>query len=165
LLAPVPFLRCLARPGTDKAPPVLISLIFSSISYWLSNFQPTAVAFFTWVFWLFLDLLAAEGLVVFMTSLFPSFVISLALVAFANGLWMSVDGFMVTPGILNVFYKYVFHYWDYQKYVFENMMINEFSERVYECARTEGGCQCEFCCYCFDFVFLLKFPPEVNHGN
>lgn len=77
-----------------------------------------------------------------MTSLFPSFVISLALVAFANGLWMSVDGFMVQPGILNVFYKYVFHYWDYQKYVFENMMINEFSERTYTCATVGDGCQC-----------------------
>lgn len=120
----------------------LISIVFSVISYWLSNFQPTAKAFFTWVFWLFLDLLAAEGLVVFMASLFPSFVISLALVAFANGLWMSVDGFMVPPGTLNVFWKYVFHYWDYQKYVFENMMINEFSERVYTCAETADGCQC-----------------------
>ncbi|KAK0711016.1 P-loop containing nucleoside triphosphate hydrolase protein [Lasiosphaeris hirsuta] len=122
-----------------------ISLLFSAISYWLSNFRPTAAAFFTWVFWLFLDLLAAEGLVVFMTSLFPSFVISLALVAFANGLFMSVNGFMVSPTLLNVFYKYVFHFWDYQKYVFENMMINEFSERVYSCASTGPGpeeCQC-----------------------
>ncbi|KAI5459845.1 P-loop containing nucleoside triphosphate hydrolase protein [Mariannaea sp. PMI_226] len=119
----------------------LISLMFSVISYWLSNFQPTAAAFFTWVMWLFLDLLAAESLVVFMTSLFPSFVISLALVAFANGLWMSVGGFMVPPTILNVFYKYVFHYWDYQKYVFEGMMINEFAHRVYDCGK---GCQCMY---------------------
>ncbi|KAK3357604.1 P-loop containing nucleoside triphosphate hydrolase protein [Lasiosphaeria hispida] len=124
-----------------------ISLLFSAISYWLSNFRPTAAAFFTWVFWLFLDLLAAEGLVVFMTSLFPSFVIALALVAFANGLFMSVNGFMVSPTLLNVFYKYVFHYWDYQKYVFENMMVNEFSERVYACASTgpgPGECQCMY---------------------
>ncbi|KAM6526553.1 hypothetical protein FSOLCH5_002650 [Fusarium solani] len=119
----------------------LISILFSVISYWLSNFQPTATAFFTWVMWLFLDLLAAESLVVFMTSLFPSFVISLALVAFANGLWMSVGGFMVPPTILNVFYKYVFHYWDYQKYVFEGMMVNEFSERVYSCG---DGCRCMY---------------------
>lgn len=35
--------------------------------------------------WLFLDLLAAESLVVFMASLFPNFVVSLALIAFANG--------------------------------------------------------------------------------
>ncbi len=46
---------------------------------------------------------------------------------------------MVPPTTLNVFYKYVFHYWDYQKYVFENMMINEFSERIYSCAKTGPG--------------------------
>lgn len=93
---------------------VLIAILFSIISYWLSNFQPTAVAFFTWVMWLFLDLLAAESLVVFVSAIFPNFVISLALVAFANGLWMSVGGFLVTPTILNPFWKYVFHYIDYQ---------------------------------------------------
>ncbi|KAF7551611.1 hypothetical protein G7Z17_g4876 [Cylindrodendrum hubeiense] len=119
----------------------LIAMLFSVISYWLSNFQPTAQAFFTWVMWLFLDLLAAESLVVFFTSLFPNFVISLALVAFANGLWMSVGGFMVPPTILNVFYKYVFHYWDYQKYVFQGMMINEFANRVYDCGK---DCRCMF---------------------
>ncbi|UNI21341.1 hypothetical protein JDV02_007339 [Purpureocillium takamizusanense] len=119
----------------------LISVLFSVISYWLSNFQPTATAFFTWVMWLFLDLLAAESLVVFMSSLFPSFVISLALVAFANGLWMSVGGFMVPPTILNAFYKYVFHYWDYQKYVFQGMMVNEFGDRVYSCG---SGCRCMY---------------------
>ena len=64
--------------------------------------------------WLFLDLLAAESLVVFVSSIFPNFVISLALVAFANGLWMSVGGFLVSPTILNPFWKYVFHYIDYQ---------------------------------------------------
>ncbi|KAK4039977.1 hypothetical protein C8A01DRAFT_36027 [Parachaetomium inaequale] len=120
----------------------IFSLVFSAISYWLSNLQPTPQAFFTWVLWVFLDLLAAESLVVLLTSIFPSFVISLALIAFANGLWMSVNGFMVPPTLLNVFYKYVFHFWDYQKYVFENMMVNEFSERVYSCATTETGCQC-----------------------
>jgi hypothetical protein len=46
--------------------------------------------------WLFLDLIAAESLVVLISSIFPVFVISLALTAFANGLWMSVDGFMVS---------------------------------------------------------------------
>ncbi|KAL8303734.1 hypothetical protein RB597_004861 [Gaeumannomyces tritici] len=73
----------------------LIAMTFSAISYWLSNFRPTADAFFTWVMWVFLDLLAAESLVVLITAIFPSFVVSLALVAFANGLWMSVNGFMV----------------------------------------------------------------------
>ncbi|PWY71694.1 ABC transporter [Aspergillus heteromorphus CBS 117.55] len=119
----------------------LISLLFSIISYWLSNFNPTAASFFTWVMWLFLDLVAAESLVVFMTSLFPNFVISLALVAFSNGLWMSVGGFLVTPTILNPFWKYVFHYIDYQAYVFQGMMVNEFQDRIYDCA---SGCTCMY---------------------
>ena len=92
----------------------LIATLFSIIAYWLSNFQPTGKAFLTWIMWLFLDLLAAESLVVLVSSLFPIFVLSLAIVAFANGLWMSVGGFLVTPTILNVFWKYVFHYIDYQ---------------------------------------------------
>ncbi|KAI0006898.1 P-loop containing nucleoside triphosphate hydrolase protein [Xylariaceae sp. FL0662B] len=129
----------------------LISLLFSLISYFLSNFRPDATAFLTWVLWLYLDLLAAESLVVLFTSLFPNFVVSLALVAFANGLWMSVGGFMVQPALLNVFYRYVFHYWDYQKWVFEGMMVNEFGggRRAYECARVggggdAGGCNCMY---------------------
>ncbi|KAI4194425.1 MAG: hypothetical protein LQ346_003697 [Caloplaca aetnensis] len=91
----------------------LISLVFSLIAYWLNNFRPSASGFFTWVMWLFLDLLAGESLVVLMSSLFPNFVIALALTAFANGLWMSVGGFLVSPKVLNVFWRYVFHYIDY----------------------------------------------------
>jgi ABC-type multidrug transport system permease subunit len=50
----------------------LIDVVFSVISYWLCGFQPTAVAFFTWIMWLFLDLLAAESLVVLVTSILPN---------------------------------------------------------------------------------------------
>lgn len=120
---------------------VLIALLFSVVAYWLVNFRSDAEAFFTFIMWLFLDLLAAESLVVMVSSLFPNFVISLALTAFANGLWMSVGGFLVSPTILNVFWRYVFHYIDYQAYVFQGMMVNEFSQRTYQCG---DGCQCMF---------------------
>ncbi|KAI1963331.1 hypothetical protein LOZ58_002164 [Ophidiomyces ophidiicola] len=119
----------------------LITLLFSVVAYWLVNFRNGAEPFFTFVMWLFLDLLAAESLVVLMASMFPNFVIALALTAFANGLWMSVGGFLVSPTILNVFWKYVFHYIDYQAYVFQGMMVNEFAERTYNCG---PGCQCMY---------------------
>ena len=54
----------------------LISVIFSAIAYWLSNFQPTGTAFMTWIMWLFLDLLAAESLVVLVSSLLPIYLSS-----------------------------------------------------------------------------------------
>ena len=106
----------------------LISVIFSVIAYWLSDFRPSAISFWTWVMWLFLDLLAAEGLVVLVTCIAPIFVVALAVTAFANGLWMCVGGFMVPLGTLNVFWKYVFHYIDYQAYVFQGMMVSHCSQ-------------------------------------
>jgi hypothetical protein len=42
---------------------------------------------------------------------------------------------------MNNFYKYAFHYWDYQKYVFEGMMVNEFATRVYTCG---SSCRCMY---------------------
>ncbi|EME43270.1 ABC transporter-like protein [Dothistroma septosporum NZE10] len=123
----------------------LISILFSVFSYWMINLRPTGGAFFVWVMWLFLDLIAAESLVVLVTSLFPNFVVALALIAFANGLWMSVGGFLVSLPVLNVFWKYVFHYIDYQAYVFQGMMVNEFGgSRNYDCDLNNGTCFCMY---------------------
>ncbi|KAM0716807.1 hypothetical protein Q7P37_007610 [Cladosporium fusiforme] len=119
------------------------SVGFSSLVYWLCNFRPSLEGYLTWVLWLFLDLVAAESLVVLVSSIIPVFVASLALTAFLNGLWMCTGGFLVPVGTLNPFWKYLFHYIDYQTYVFQGMMVNEFAERSYSCTRnTDIGCSC-----------------------
>jgi ABC-type multidrug transport system ATPase subunit/ABC-type multidrug transport system permease subunit len=125
----------------------LITILFSVVAYWLSNFRPTATAFFTWVMWLFLDLLAAESLVVLISSIVPIFVVALAATAFANGLWMCTGGFLVPPQTLNPFWRYVFHYIDYQSYVFQGMMVNEFGTRTFACAPPKNpgeACNCMY---------------------
>ncbi|KFY01976.1 hypothetical protein V490_00706 [Pseudogymnoascus sp. VKM F-3557] len=119
----------------------LITVLFSIVAYWLSGFEPTADAFFTWIMWLFLDLVAAESLVVLVSSLFPNFVVALALTAFANGLWMSVGGFLVPPTVLNVFWYYAFSFIDYQRWVFQGMMVNQFQHQTYSCG---VGCNCQY---------------------
>lgn len=126
---------------TNLLLPVIITILFAVVAYWLVNFRSGADAFFNFVMWIFLDLVAAESLVVLVSSVVPNFVVALALTAFLNGLWMSVGGFMVSPTILNVFWKYVFHYIDYQAYVFQGMMVNEFAERVFDCG---PGCHCMY---------------------
>jgi hypothetical protein len=121
----------------------LITILSSVVSCWLGNFRPEADGFRMWVLWLFLDLLAAESLVVLLSSSIPICIIAQAATAFANGLWMCVNGFMVQPDTLNVFWRYVFHYIDYQAYIFRGMMVNEFGKRGYACERLpDGGCQC-----------------------
>ena len=124
----------------------LISVLFSVIAYWLCNFRPDASAFFKFIMWLYLDLIAAESLVVLVSSIFPIFVVALALTAFANGLWMSVGGFLVNPTVLNVFWKYWARYIDYQSYVFQGMMVNEFSRRNFDCSRSSAGSEADCTC-------------------
>ncbi|CUM68073.1 uncharacterized protein PRCAT00005788001 [Priceomyces carsonii] len=119
----------------------IIALMFSIITYFMCNFRHSSTGFSYYVMWLFLDLVAAESMTTFIASLFPNFVVALALTAFANGLWMSVGGFLVSQDILNVFWYYTFYWVDYQRYVFQGMMFNEFSERAFKC---DSSCHCMY---------------------
>jgi ABC-type multidrug transport system permease subunit len=116
-----------------------IAVTFSVIAYWLINLWPTAEGFWIFVAFLFLDLLAAEPLVVLVSSIVPNFVLSLALVAFANGLWMCVNGFLVPETVLNIFWRSWVTKIDYQNWVFRAMMWNEFNSQDFECAQS-GDC-------------------------
>jgi ABC-type multidrug transport system permease subunit len=122
----------------------LNTILFSIITVFLVNFRHDAISFWKYVLWLFLDLLAAESLVVLISSVFPIFVAALAITAFTNGLWMSVGGFLVPENVLNVFWYYTFYWIDYQRYVFQGMMFNEFEGREYGCAREGTGYQCMY---------------------
>lgn len=119
----------------------LIAFVSSTFVYWMTNFRPTGDAFMVWVMWMYLNLVAAESLVVLMSCLFPNFVAALALTAMANGIWMSCNGFMVPIPNLNPFYRYVFTYIDYQAYVYRGLVVNEFGYRAYSCGK---GCHCMY---------------------
>lgn len=117
----------------------IITLLFSIFTYFMIHFRQTFTGFAYYTMWLFLDLICAESMTIFITSLFPNFVVALALTAFANGLWMSVGGFLVPSNILNSFWYYTFYWINYQRYVFQGMMFNEFSTRVFNC---DSSCHC-----------------------
>ncbi|KAF2478469.1 hypothetical protein BDY17DRAFT_306237 [Neohortaea acidophila] len=57
---------------------------------------------------------------------------------------MCVDGFLVPMSILNPFWRYIFHYIDYQAYVFQGMMVNQFKDGVYECDRVGNRYSCQY---------------------
>src|SRR5438045_1018141 len=95
----IPFL-CKISHSKHTDPTVVISLIFSVLTYWLINLRTGPMAFFNFLAILYLDLIAAEALVVLISAIFPNFVVALALVAFVNGLWMAVAGIFVTHPVL-----------------------------------------------------------------
>ncbi|KAG7191439.1 uncharacterized protein KQ657_003114 [Scheffersomyces spartinae] len=119
-----------------------ISLLFSIVTYFMCNFRHSGSGFGMYLTWLFIDLVAAESMTVMVSTAFPMFVIALALTAFMNGLWMSVGGFLVSTNVLNAFWRYTFYWINYQRFVFQGMMFNEFKpDRVFDCGK---GCQCMY---------------------
>ena len=111
------------------------------MTYWWLNLRPGAEAFFNYFGVFFLDLLVAESLVVTLSSLCPIFVAILSLSALINGLWMTVGGFLISPDILNAFWKYTFYQIDYQRFTFMALVRNQMIGTVYTCG---PDCHCEF---------------------
>lgn len=111
------------------------------MTYWWLNLRPGSEAFFTYFGVFFLDLLVAESLVVAISSLCPIFVAILSLSALVNGLWTTVGGFLISPDILNAFWKYTFYQIDYQRFTFMALVRNQMIGTVYTC---EADCHCEF---------------------
>lgn len=119
------------------------SVLFSSVAYWLCNFRPSLLGYCTWVFWLFLDLVAAESLAVLVSSAVPVFFTSLTITAFWNGVWVCTGGYLVHGKTLHPIWRYTVQYVNYEAYVFQAMMINEFARRTYSCATNDiTQCSC-----------------------
>lgn len=119
----------------------MITLLFAVVTYFLINLRPGAGPFFNYLMILYFDLIAAESLVVLISAIFPIFVVALALTAFANGLWMSVGGFLVSPTVLNAFWKNTFYQIDYQRYTFVALVRNQMIGSIYTCG---DACECMF---------------------
>ena len=63
---------------------------------------------------LFLAVYVAESQVLIVAAILPIFVAALAISAFLNGFWMSVQGYFISTASLPDFWRYSFHYMDYQ---------------------------------------------------
>ncbi|KAK4144897.1 P-loop containing nucleoside triphosphate hydrolase protein [Dichotomopilus funicola] len=116
----------------------LFSAVFSVLFYWLAGCRPSAGAFFTWIAWLYLNLLAAEGIVILSVTIIPNFVGALVVTALLNVLAFATAGTLVPPAKLNAFYKYGFHYWNSQGYVFQGMMVTQYPSLPGQC-HIDGG--------------------------
>ncbi|GAO47901.1 hypothetical protein G7K_2097-t1 [Saitoella complicata NRRL Y-17804] len=122
---------------------LLVILGYTLVMYWGVQLKETASGFLIFLLFNWLNFLAAEAQVVFVSSMMPNFVIALTQVAFLNGLWMVLAGLVSRP-LLPKFWKYTFANLDYQRYVWETLAVNEFGGREFECTPTPAGCVCQY---------------------
>ncbi|CAG8650269.1 6595_t:CDS:2 [Funneliformis caledonium] len=120
---------------------MIVTLSFSVFAYPMIGLHGGMEKITNFLVFLFLSLLVAESMVVFISAVIPIFVAALAIVAFANGFFMVVEGYFVTKKNIPKAWKWA-HYVDYQKYAFEGIVKNDLSGLTFLCEKTDQGCFC-----------------------
>ncbi|KAF7344889.1 ABC transporter domain-containing protein [Mycena venus] len=121
------------------------TLLFTLISYWAIGLHHGAPAFFRFLAFLYLAILAAESQMIVIAALMPIFVAALATGAFVNGFWMSVGGYFIKARSLPRFWFYSFHYMDYQRYAFELLTNSDLRGLSFTCSTLiNGSCVCAY---------------------
>ncbi|KAI9346934.1 P-loop containing nucleoside triphosphate hydrolase protein [Obelidium mucronatum] len=121
------------------------TLAFSVIAYFLMGLNGGTTKFFTFVAFLFLTLICGEAACLCVAAAFPIFIAALALFCMFNGVQMNLAGYFVRTQNIPAFWKYTFHYWDFQKWAFEAMSANEYIGTAFECApavNETSACSC-----------------------
>ncbi|KAJ7930537.1 P-loop containing nucleoside triphosphate hydrolase protein [Mycena leptocephala] len=123
----------------------ICTLLFTLISYWAIGLHPGGEAFFRFLAFLYLAILAAESQMVVVAAMMPIFVAALAIGAFVNGFWMSVGGYFIKARSLPRFWFYSFHYMDYQRYAFELLTNSDLRGLTFQCGTlVNGSCVCAY---------------------
>ncbi|ORY79730.1 P-loop containing nucleoside triphosphate hydrolase protein [Leucosporidium creatinivorum] len=118
------------------------TLAYTLICYWAIGLHPGASHYFKFLIYLFLGVFAAESQSLLLASIVPIFVAALALAAFANGLWMVVQGYFIKAASLPKFWYYTFHFIDFQTFSFEILVKNDLLGLIFPCPTINGTCSC-----------------------
>lgn len=119
---------------------MIITLSFSIIAYPMIGLHENVYNAINFLVFLFLSLLVAESIVVFISAAIPIFVAALAITAFVNGFYMVVAGYLVRGAAIPKFLKWG-HYIDHQKYSFEAIIQYDFVGLTFNCDG-QSNCQC-----------------------
>ncbi|KAJ6488902.1 P-loop containing nucleoside triphosphate hydrolase protein, partial [Mycena sanguinolenta] len=122
----------------------ICTVLFTVISYWTIGLHTGSAAFFRFLAFLYLAILAAESQILVIASLLPIFVAALAIGAFVHGFWMSVGGYFIKARSLPRFWFYSFHYMDYQRYAFELLSNSDLRGLTFSCEQVNGSCVCAY---------------------
>lgn len=107
----------------------LISLVNSSIVYWMVGLTPTAGRFFFFIWNLFLALAVAEGLMMLISILVPIAILAIALGAAVYGAYMLTCGFFATFDKIGWWVRWI-GYISLHTYAFGSFMANNFGSQT-----------------------------------
>ncbi|CAG8527463.1 4839_t:CDS:2 [Ambispora gerdemannii] len=124
----------------------IIALSFTVVAYPMIGLNAGFEHATLFCVFLFLALIVAESMVVFIAAIIPIFVAALTIAAFANGFFMVVEGYFVRRDAIPKGWKWA-HYIDYQKWAFEGIIQNDFIGLTFDCRQMPENTTMYSCYY------------------
>eukprot|EP00183_Erythrolobus_madagascarensis_P003194 CAMPEP_0185850196 /NCGR_PEP_ID=MMETSP1354-20130828/4405_1 /TAXON_ID=708628 /ORGANISM="Erythrolobus madagascarensis, Strain CCMP3276" /LENGTH=662 /DNA_ID=CAMNT_0028550845 /DNA_START=49 /DNA_END=2037 /DNA_ORIENTATION=+ len=102
----------------------ILSLVCSSVVYWLVGFQASASKFFFFVLVFFVGFVTAEALVFLVSTIVPFYLLAILVVAFIYGAFMTVMGSMIRLDEIGWYLRWM-QYISLQFYIHLGLASNE----------------------------------------
>eukprot|EP00186_Timspurckia_oligopyrenoides_P002527 CAMPEP_0182445364 /NCGR_PEP_ID=MMETSP1172-20130603/3509_1 /TAXON_ID=708627 /ORGANISM="Timspurckia oligopyrenoides, Strain CCMP3278" /LENGTH=650 /DNA_ID=CAMNT_0024641125 /DNA_START=139 /DNA_END=2091 /DNA_ORIENTATION=+ len=116
----------------------LLSLMASSITYWLVGLTPSASRFFIYVANLFMALFVAESIMVFISAVIPILIIGIAAGSFLFGAFMCVMGYFINVETIGWWWRWM-QYIALHYYAFSTFITNQYRNTTWKAFPNPGG--------------------------
>merc|ERR1712137_1466696 len=114
----------------------VISVLFTSVSYYMIGLSTSPGRFFTFMLVLTLALNTAESMIIAISTIAPNFIAGLSAGAGSFGGFMLLCGFFLLKKNIPNYWIWA-HYLSFEKYGFESLMKNEYEGASFDCVVQE----------------------------
>lgn len=116
----------------------VVAILFSVPLYWIVGLNPSAsaFAFFTFIVWLIV--LMASSLVLFLSVISPDFISGNSLICTALGAFFLFSGYFIPKEFIPKYWLFMY-YVSLYRYPLDSLIINEYWSERHECFSTKMG--------------------------
>ncbi|CAI9268951.1 unnamed protein product [Lactuca saligna] len=116
----------------------IIGLLFSIPVYWLVGLDPSATAFAFFVFVVWLIVLMASSLVLFLSAVSPDFISGNSLISTVLGAFFLFSGYFIPKEVIPKYWMFMY-YVSLYRYPLDSWLVNEYWGRREVCFSGEGS--------------------------
>lgn len=117
---------------------LVVSLLFSAPVYWLVGLNPSSGAFFFFTFMVWLILLTASSVVLFLGAVSPDFILGNSLLCVFLAVFFLFSGYFIPKDSIPWYWMYMYYISIY-RYPLDAMLVNEYWDARSRCFSWEDG--------------------------
>ncbi|CAA6654021.1 unnamed protein product [Spirodela intermedia] len=117
---------------------LVVSLLFSAPVYWLVGLNPSSGAFFFFTFMVWLIMLTASSVVLFLGAVSPDFILGNSLLCVFLAIFFLFSGYFIPKDSIPWYWMYMYYISIY-RYPLDAMLVNEYWDARSKCFSWEDG--------------------------